>query len=133
LPNARLARKVRTTKSRIRNFILAYFEIGYSEVLFFLDLGRWWYNEHEVDVVGFITDGGLSWVNANSPTLRLTTGALASLEDHAAEIRWTPKGDERTLEYSLFTRNGATQSVQEAVSERDDVQLFDLEDITEHA
>jgi len=32
-----------------------------------------------------------------------------------------------------ITRSGATQSVQEAVSDREDLQLFDLGDITENA
>jgi len=99
----------------------------------FLDLGRWWYKEHEVDVVGFTTDGTMVVGECKFTNAPLDYGALASLEDHAAEIRWTPDGGERDTKYALFTRNGATQSVQEAVSERDDVQLFELGDITEHA
>ena len=99
----------------------------------FLELGRWWYKEHEVDVVGFTTDGTMVVGECKFTSAPLDYGALASLEDHAAEIRWTPDGDERETEYALFTRNGATQSVQEAVSERDDVRLFDLEDVTKHA
>ncbi len=99
----------------------------------FLDIGRWWYNEHEVDVVGFTTDGPMVVGECKFTNAPLDYGALASLEDHADEIRWTPDGDERDTEYALFTRSGATQSVQEAVSERDDVRLFDLGDITEHA
>ncbi|WP_280536814.1 ATP-binding protein [Halopenitus sp. POP-27] len=99
----------------------------------FLDIGRWWYKEHEVDVVGFTTDGTMVVGECKFTNAPLDYGALASLEDHAAEIRWTPDTDERNTKYALFTRNGATQSVQEAVSERDDVQLFELGDITEHA
>jgi len=99
----------------------------------FLDLGRWWYKEHEVDVVGFTTDGTMVVGECKFTNAPLDYGALASLEDHAAEIRWTPDGGERDTKYALFTRNGATQSVQEAVSERDDVQLFELGDVTEHA
>ncbi|MDR5673309.1 ATP-binding protein [Halalkaliarchaeum sp. AArc-GB] len=99
----------------------------------FLDIGRWWYKEHEVDVVGFTTDGTMVAGECKFTNAPLDYGALASLEDHAAEIRWTPDTDERNTKYALFTRNGATQSVQEAVSERDDLQLFELGDITEHA
>jgi len=39
----------------------------------FLDIGRWWYKEHEVDVVGFTTDGTMVVGNASSRTHRLTT------------------------------------------------------------
>ncbi|WP_123620236.1 ATP-binding protein [Halorubrum sp. CSM-61] len=99
----------------------------------FLDIGRWWYKEHEVNVVGFTTDGTMVVGECKFTNAPLDYGALASLEDHAAEIRWTPDGDERSTKYALFTRNGVTQSVQEAVSKRGDVRLFDLEDVTKHA
>ena len=99
----------------------------------FLGLGRWWYKEHEVDVVGFTTDGTMVVGECKFTNAPLDYRALASLEDHAAEIRWAPDTDEKNTEYALFTRNGATQSIQEAVSERDDVRLFDLKDVTKHA
>ncbi|MFP8953776.1 ATP-binding protein [Natrialbaceae archaeon A-arb3/5] len=99
----------------------------------FLDIGRWWYKEHEVDVVGFTTDETIVVGECKFTNAPLDYGALASLENHAAEIRWTPDTGEEEKKYALFTRSGATQSVQEAVSERDDVRLFDLEAIVRHA
>ncbi|SIS15848.1 ATP-binding protein [Natronorubrum thiooxidans] len=102
----------------------------YPEKLF-LDIGRWWYKEHEVDVVGFTTDGTMVVGECKFTSAPLDYSALASLEDHASEIRWTPDTGEVDMEYALFTRSGATQSVQEAVSERDDLQLFDLDDISD--
>ena len=99
----------------------------------FLDIGRWWYNEHEVDVVGFTTDGTMVAGECKFTTAPLDYSALASLEDHAGEIRWTPDTGDTNLEYALFTRSGVTQSVQEAVSERDDLHVFDLHDVTQHA
>ncbi len=99
----------------------------------FLDIGRWWYNEHEVDVVGFTTDGTMVVGECRFTNAPLDYGALSSLEDHTAEIRWTPETGQTDIQYALFTRSGATQSIQEAVSERDDLQLFDLGDITRNA
>lgn len=100
----------------------------------FIDIGRWWYNEHEVDAVGFTTDGTMVAGECKFTNAPLDYGALSSLEDHAAEIRWSPENvEERTTEYALFTRNGATRSVHEAVANRSEVRLFDLEDVTEHA
>lgn len=56
--------------------------------------------------------------------------ALASLEEHAEAVRWTPRdGGDVDIEYALFTRSGATQAVREAVAERDDLNLFDLREI----
>jgi len=95
----------------------------------FLDLGRWWYKEHEVDVVGFTTDGTMVVGECKFTNAPLDYSALSSLEDHAAEIRWTPAADDIDTGYALFTRGGATQSVREAVSERDDLRLFNLQDI----
>ncbi|WP_312911834.1 ATP-binding protein [Natronosalvus caseinilyticus] len=95
----------------------------------FLDIGRWWYKEHEVDVVGLATDGTIVAGECKFTNAPLDYGALASLEDHVEEIRWGPNADGSATEYALFTRSGATQSVQEAVSERDDLRLFNLSDV----
>jgi len=91
----------------------------------FLDISRWWYKGHEADIVGFTTNGTMVVEECKFTNAPLGYGALASLEDHAAEMRWTPDADERNIKYALFTRNGATQSIQKAVSERSDVRLFD--------
>jgi len=93
-----------------------------------LDIGRWWYKEHEVDVVGFTTDGTMVVGECKFTNSPLDYSALSSLEDHASKIRWTPDSGEVDTEYALFTRSGATQSVHEAVSERDDLQLFNVND-----
>ncbi|WP_290812761.1 ATP-binding protein [Halovivax sp.] len=99
----------------------------------FLDVGRWWYKGHEVDVVGFTVDGTMIAGECKFTSAPLDYGALSSLEDHASEIRWTPDTGDTDAEYALFTRSGATRSVREAVAERDDLRLFDLEDVTRHA
>ncbi|MFH5802243.1 ATP-binding protein [Haladaptatus sp. CMAA 1911] len=97
----------------------------------FLDIGRWWYKNHEVDVVGFATDGTMVVGECKFTTAPLDYNALASLETHAEEIRWSPDtGETVTTEYALFTRNGATQSIRETVAEREDIQLFTLDDVT---
>lgn len=100
----------------------------------FLDIGRWWYQEYEVDVVGLTREGTLVVGESKFTTDPLDYSALSTLESHADEIRWTPNGGQ-TVEttYALFTRSGATNAVHEAVAERDDVALFDLEDIIEQA
>jgi len=97
----------------------------------FIDLGRWWYKEHEVDVVGFTIDGTMIVGECKFTNTPLDYSALSSLEGHAAEIRWTPDTADVETKYALFTRSGATRSVQEAVSERDNLRLFDLEEITQ--
>ncbi|WP_299332658.1 ATP-binding protein [Haloplanus sp.] len=97
--------------------------------LLFTDIGRWWYNEYEVDVVGFAADGTMVTGECKFTSAPLDYSALASLEDHTDEIRWSPDGSELNHEYALFARNGFTRSVREAAADRDDLQLFDLERI----
>lgn len=97
----------------------------------FVDVGRWWYQEHEVDVVGLADDGTMVTGECKFTSSPLDYGALASLEEHASEIRWSPDGGDLEREYALFSRNGFTQSVRDAASERGDVRLFDLDEIVE--
>jgi hypothetical protein len=97
----------------------------------FTDIGRWWYNEYEVDVVGFDADGTMVTGECKFTSAPLDYGALASLEHHTDEIRWSPDDGEVEHEYALFARNGFTQSVRDEASGRDDLQLFDLEQIVD--
>jgi len=97
--------------------------------LMFTDIGRWWYNEYEVDVVGFDVDGTMLAGECKFTSAPLDYGALGTLENHTDKIRWSPDGSEVKNEYALFARNGFTESVREAAAERDDLQLFDLKRI----
>jgi len=101
--------------------------------LMFTDIGRWWYNEYEVDVVGFDADGTMVTGECKFTSAPLDYGALASLEDHTDEIRWSPDGGEVEHEYALFARTGFTQSVRDEAADRDDLQLFPLERIVDPA
>ena len=102
----------------------------YPETIF-IDIGRWWYNEHEVDVVGLAADGTMVTGECKFTSAPLDYSALASLESHTEEIRWSPDGTGVEHEYALFARNGFTQSVHDSAADRDDLQLFDLEQIVD--
>ncbi|QOS12696.1 DUF234 domain protein [Haloferax gibbonsii] len=92
--------------------------------------GQWWYGEHEIDVVGFATDGTLIVGECKFQQSPLGYDAFSSLQQHTAELRWTPDdGGSRTESYALFSRSGFTQSVLEVAAERDDVQLFTIDDV----
>ncbi|WP_137285553.1 ATP-binding protein [Halorussus salinisoli] len=97
----------------------------------FTDVGRWWYKEHEVDVVGLTTNGTMVTGECKFTNTPLDYSALASLEEHTREIRWSPDSGDVTQKYALFARSGFTQSVRDAAAERDDLQLFDLEKIVD--
>ncbi|SFK65773.1 hypothetical protein SAMN04487950_0430 [Halogranum rubrum] len=97
----------------------------------FVDIGRWWYHEHEVDVIGLTNNGTMVTGECKFTNSSLDYSALASLETHTDEIRWSPSGEPVTHEYALFARNGFTESVREAAADRDDLQLFDLTKVVE--
>lgn len=92
--------------------------------------GQWWYDEHEVDVVGLTTESTLIAGECKFQTAPLGYDALTSLETHVDELRWTPDdGTDRTEEYALFARSGFKPSVEEAASDRDDLRLFTVDDV----
>ena len=96
----------------------------------FLDIGRWWYKDHEIDILGFTDEAMMVVGECKFTNAPMDYSALASLEEHAEAVRWTPRdGGDVDIEYALFTRSGATQAVREAVAERDDLNLFDLREI----
>ncbi len=97
----------------------------------FTDIGRWWYKEYDVDVVGLTVDGTMVTGECKFTTSPLDYNTLASLEEHTREIRWSPDSGDVTQKSALFARNGFTQSVRDVATERDDLRLFDLEEIVD--
>jgi uncharacterized protein len=89
------------------------------------DVGQWWYQEHEVDVVGLTNEDALIAGECKFQRSPLDYDAFSKLQTHVNELRWTPAGGgERTYEYALFSRSGFTQAVEDAAAERDDLRLF---------
>jgi AAA+ ATPase superfamily predicted ATPase len=122
----------------LADFVSPAFETWCQDILpdlypdtMFTDIGRWWYNEHEVDVVGLTANGTMVTGECKFTSAPFDYSALASLESHTEEIRWSPDGTGVEHEYALFARNGFTQSVHDSAADRDDLQLFDLEQIVD--
>ena len=94
------------------------------------DVGQWWYQDHEIDVVGFTTGNTLLVGECKFQSAPTGYDALATLESHTDELRWTPpSGGERDCEYALFSRSGFEASVREAADSRDDLRLIDLDEL----
>ena len=93
-------------------------------------VGRWWYGEDEIDVVG---------VDERTETLLLgeckwtaepvSPSVLSSLESLEAEVRW--RGDDRTVVYALFGKNGVHPDIETAANTRDDLFVFTPADLLE--
>jgi AAA+ ATPase superfamily predicted ATPase len=96
------------------------------------DTGQWWYNDHEVDVVGLTTGETLIVGECKFQQSPLGYDALSKLEGHVGELRWSPdSGRDRAERYALFSRSGFTQSVEEAADERDNLRLFTVDDVVD--
>jgi len=96
------------------------------------DTGQWWYEDHEVDVVGLTTDGTLIAGECKFQSSPLGYDAFSKLRDHVDELRWTPSnGGERDVQYALFSRSGFRASVEEEASDRDDLRLFSAAEVVD--
>jgi AAA+ ATPase superfamily predicted ATPase len=97
-----------------------------------IDVGQWWYQDHEIDVVGLTDAETLVVGECKYRSSRTAHDALRSLESHVEELRWTPpSGGSRHVEYALFSRAGFTESLRDTAADRDDLRLFDLKDVVD--
>lgn len=102
----------------------------YSDLTFTDEPGRWWHQEHEIDVVGLTTEGTLLVGEAKFTNAPVGYALLSRLQEEVKQIEWTPPGGgEPDYEFALFSRSGFKQSVKEAADEVDTLRLFTLEDI----
>lgn len=86
-------------------------------------IGRWWYQENEIDVVGLKENGkllGECKYTSSEVGLRL----LRDLEEKEDKIRV-----EGPTEYVLFSKSGFTEGLEQEADGREDLTLFRLEDI----
>lgn len=91
-------------------------------------VGRWWYDENEVDVVGVdertetLLLGECKWTSEE-----VGTGLLADLESVEPEVRW--RGADRSVVYALFSKSGFSDELTAKARERTDVHLFTVDDV----
>lgn len=94
------------------------------------DIGYWWYDRHELDVVGLATDGTLVVGECKYTTRPMNEGDLADLERTADHVRWTPTdGSDPDRHYCCFSRSGFSDGLRSRASERTDLSLFEPPDL----
>ncbi|MCL9813492.1 ATP-binding protein [Natranaeroarchaeum aerophilus] len=96
-------------------------ELGpYSEV------GRWWYGEDEIDIVGLApNDDRILLAECKWTTDPIGYSVAAKLRDKADRVRWGP--DQRDQEFALFSKAGFADGVAEALD--DNWSLFSLSEL----
>lgn len=96
------------------------------------ETGQWWYDEHEIDVVGLTTEETLIAGECKFQQSPLGYDAFSKLQDHVEELRWSPNtGGKRVDQFALFSRSGFKPSVKEAAAEREELQLFSVENVVD--
>ena len=102
----------------------------YADLTFTEEPGRWWHQEHEIDVVGLTSEGTLVVGEAKFTNQPVGYALPSRLQEEAKQIEWTPTGGgDPNYEFALFSRSGFKQSVREAADEEDTLRLFTLEDV----
>lgn len=92
----------------------------YSEV------GRWWYGENEIDIVGLAPNEERILLGECKWTSRPVGRALADdLREKADRVRWGP--ETREERFALFSRSGFVSGLEGELGEN--WHLFDLEDL----
>jgi len=95
------------------------------------ETGQWWYDEHEIDVVGLTAGETLIAGECKFQRSPLGYDAFSKLQGHVDELRWSPDGGETDEHYALFSRSGFKPSVEDAAAERDDLRLFTVDEVVE--
>ncbi|MFB6215967.1 MAG: ATP-binding protein [Candidatus Aenigmatarchaeota archaeon] len=87
------------------------------------EVGRWWKNQHEIDVVGIeeqknkLVLGEAKWKQS-----QVGKDLLKQLEDEAELVKWG--GRDREIHYVLFSKSGFTQKLENEADQRDNLELF---------
>ncbi len=93
---------------------------SYSEV------GRWWYGEDEIDIVGLApADDRILFAECKWTTEPVGESLVESLRAKAPNVRWG--SNDRTAEFALFSKTGFVDGLEESLG--DDWSLFGLDEI----
>ncbi|ELY92308.1 ATPase [Natrialba hulunbeirensis JCM 10989] len=89
-------------------------------------VGRWWYGEDEVDIVGLAPEADrLLLAECKWTSDPVGHGLVDDLRTKAESVRWGP--DDRTEQFALFSKSGFVDGLADELDE--DWSLFDLDDL----
>ena len=91
-------------------------------------VGQWWFQENEIDVLG-LTNEGLVAGECKFTSSPVTEGVLTNLEQTTEEVQWSDEPANGSTQYVLFSRSGFSEDLESTAQQRDDVSLYNLEDI----
>lgn len=93
-------------------------------------IGRWWYREHEIDLVALRTDRVAVVGECKFTARPVHRGDLANLESTSEHIQWRGEPpDQRHA--ALFSRAGFDDDLRQEAEDREDVHLWTVADVVE--
>lgn len=100
--------------------------IRHGEFEQYSEVGRWWYGEHEIDIVGLSpTDDTILFAECKWTAEPVGIGLVEELRAKTDHVRWGPKSREER--FALFSKNGFTERLEQEVD--NSWTLVDLEDL----
>lgn len=88
-------------------------------------LGRWWYKEDEIDIVGLnqrenkILFGECKWTNK-----KVGFSLLNDLKEKAEEVRWN--NDDREEKYVLFSKSGFADDLKQYSDDNNNIETYSI-------
>ncbi len=92
------------------------------------EVGRWWFREHEIDIVGLneeennIILSECKWTKS-----RIGFTLLNDLKEKAGKVRWNNKNREE--KYLLFSKSGFTDDLRSYADGDENIELYSLKDM----
>ena len=90
------------------------------------EIGRWWYGEDEIDIVGLAPDADrILFAECKWTSEPVGPALVSQLREKAERVRWGP--DTREEEFALFSKNGFVDELDKDLD--DDWSLFGLNEM----
>lgn len=99
-----------------------------DEGFMFPEIGRWWYKENEIDIVGLNErENRILLAECKWSKNKVGLDLLNDLKEKSKKVRW--KNENRDEKYALFSRSGFTDKLNKHASECDDLKIYSLTDM----
>lgn len=92
----------------------------------YAEIGRWWYREDEIDIVGLAPrDDRILFAECKWTSTPVGHGLVEDLQRKATNVRWGPAN--RTERFAIFSKSGFEEGLERELD--DTWSLFDLDDL----
>jgi len=97
-----------------------------GELESYSEIGRWWYGEDEIDIVGLAPDTDrILFAECKWTSEPVGQALVSQLQEKAERVRWGP--DTRNEEFALFSKNGFVDGLADDVGDK--WSLFGLDEM----